>query len=133
MAPVACREPKHDGLTREGVKSVISYWPVSQKTCWHDASFCLGENPTKAFNHFDLCYSFKVLCWVEYGGTRQLHFTAKNYMQNYAYTAGEYQSQHIPHEWALWNLTVLMFLHYINQLHHSSIFNKCQRGCPACV
>ena len=80
MAPIAYRELEHDGLTGEGVTSVISYWPISQKMYWHDASFCLGENPTEAFNCFDLCYSFKLLCWAEYGETHQLHYAAKNYM-----------------------------------------------------
>ena len=90
MAPVACREPEHDGLTRMGLEAIISYWPISQKAHWHDANFCLGENPTIMLKCFDLCCSFKVLCQVEYGGTRQLHFVAKNYMRNYAYAAGEY-------------------------------------------
>ena len=85
MVPIACRELECDGLNGMGVSSVISYWPVSQKMHWHDASFYLGENPTEALNHFDLCYSFKVLCQAEYGGTHQLHFAAKNYMRNYAY------------------------------------------------
>ena len=119
MAPLACREPERDGLTGGGVTSVISYWPVSQKMYWHDASICLGENPTKALNRFDLCYSFKLLCWVEYGGTRQLHFAAKNYMRNYAYTAREYQPRCIPYKRALWTLAVLMFSHYINHLENT--------------
>ena len=119
MAPIACREPDRDGLTRTGELAVISYWPISQKTHWHDATFCLGENPTVAFNHFDLCYSFKVLCQVEYGGTRQLHFATKNYMRNSTYAAREYQPWRIPYEWALCNLTVLMFSHYINHLENT--------------
>ena len=119
MAPVACREPEHDGLTGRGVTSVISYWPVSQKTYWHDASICLGENPTVALSCFDLCYSFKLPCWAEYGSIRQLHYAAKNYMRNYAYTTGEHPPQHIPYERALRNLTVLMFSHYINHLENT--------------
>ena len=119
MAPIACRELEHDGLTGRDVTSVISYWPVSQKTHWHDARFCLGENPTEAFNRFDLCYSFKLLCWAEYGGTRQLHFAAKIYMRNYAYTAGEYQPRRILYERALRNLMVFMFSHYINHLENT--------------
>ena len=119
MAPVACRELDHDEITREGITSVISYWPVSQKTNWHNARICLGENPTEAFKHFDLCYSFKLLCCVEDGGTCQLHFAAKNYMRNYAYTAGEFQPRRILYQRALWNLTVLMFSHYINHLKNT--------------
>ena len=56
---------------------------ASQKTRWHDAHICLGETRTDAFNRFDLCYSLKVLCQAEYGGTRQLHHAAKNYARNY--------------------------------------------------
>ena len=119
MAPIACRELERDGLTRMVVEAMISYWPISQKTHWHDANFCLGENPTVMLNRFDLCYSFKVLCQVEYGRTRQLHFAAKNYMQNYAYAAREYQPRCITYQRALRNLMVLMFLHYINHLENS--------------
>ena len=120
MAPIACREPEHAELTGMGVTSVISYWPISQKMHWHNARICLGQNPTESFNHLDLCYSFKLLCRVEYGGTRQLHFTAKNYMRNYTYVAGEYQPRHITYEWALRNLMVLMFSHYINHLENTA-------------
>ena len=105
MAPVACREPEHDGLTGGGITSVISYWPISKKTYGHDASICLGENPTVALNHFDLVTA--------------LNYYAKNYMRNYAYTAGEHPSRHIPYKRALWNLTVLMFSHYINHLENT--------------
>ena len=70
-------------------------------------------------NHFDLCYSFKLLCRVEYGRTHQLHFATKNYMRNYAYTAREHPPQCIPYERALQNLTVLMFSHYINHLENT--------------
>ena len=117
MAPVACREPEHDTLTGEGITSVISYWPMGQRTYWHDAHICLGENPTETYKHFDLCYSFKVLCRADYGSTRQLHLAARNYMRNY--TAGLIQNQRITYERALWNLTVLMFSYYINHLESS--------------
>ena len=112
MAPVACREPECNTLTGEGITSVISYWPVSQRTHWYYACICLGEYPTNTFKHFDLCYSFKVLCQAEYSGTHQLHLAAKNYMRNY--TAGLHQNRWTLYERALWNLTVLMFSHYIN-------------------
>ena len=118
MAPIACREPERDGLTGRGVASIIAYWSVSQKMHWHHASFCLGENPTETFNRFDLFYSFKLLCQVEYGRTHQLHFATKNYMRNYAYAAREYQAWHIPYQRALRNLMVLMFSHYVN--HHEN-------------
>ena len=63
----------------------------------------------------------------------QLHFAAKNYMRNYAYTAREHQPRHIPYEQALRNLMVLMFSYYINHLentralegHQTLMVNKC--------
>ena len=100
----------------EGINGIISYWPASQKTHWHDARICLGETRTDALNHFDLCYSFKVLCQAEYGGTRQLHHAAKNYARNYGLTTGLHQNRRILYEWALRNLVVLMFSHYVNYL-----------------
>ena len=117
MAPVSSlRFRDHNELTGEGISGIISYWPASQKTRWHDARICLGETRTDAFNHFDLCYSFKVLCQAEYGGTRQLHHAAKNYAGNYGLIAGLHQNRHIPYERALRNLVVLMFSHYVNHL-----------------
>ena len=60
MAPVSGpRFRDHNELTGEGIHGIISYWPASQKTHWHEARICLGETRTDAFNHFDLCYSFK--------------------------------------------------------------------------
>ena len=117
MATVACREPEHDSLTGEGITSVISYWPTSQRSCWYDACICLGENPAKTHKCFDLCYSFKILCWAEYGGTRQLHLATKNYVCNY--TAGQPQNWQITYERALWNLMLLMFSHYINHIENT--------------
>ena len=88
MAPVSGpRFRDHNELTGEGINGIISYWPASQKTRWHDARICLGETRTDTFNRFDLCYSFKVLCQAEYGGTRQLHHAAKNYARNYGLSA----------------------------------------------
>ena len=89
---------------------------LAKKTRWHNARICLGETRTDAFNHFDLCYSFKVLCQAEYGGTRQLHHAAKNYARNYGLSTGLHQNLHIPYERALRNLVVLMFSHYVNHL-----------------
>ena len=121
MAPVSgLRFRDHNELTREGINGIISYWPASQKTCWHDACICLGETRTDTFNHFDLCYSFKVLCQAEYGGTRQLHHAAKNYALNYGLSAGLHQNQCIPYKRALRNLVVLMFSHYVNHLECTS-------------
>ena len=97
----------------------MSYWPSSQRTHWYDARICLGETWTDTLNHFDLCYSFKMLCWAEYGGTCQLHIATKNYVCNYAYSAGIHQNRRISYKRALRNLTVLMFSHFVHQLESS--------------
>ena len=133
MAPTACREPDRDALTGEGITSVISYWPISQRTYWHDARICLGENPSKTFKHFDLYYSFKMLCWAKYGSTRELHLAMKNYVCNYSISASQHQGRQIPYEQALRNLIVLMFSYYINHLentralegHRTLMVHKC--------
>ena len=119
MAPVS--HPRYrdgDGLTGVGIVD-ISYWPASQRTRWYDARICLGETRTDTLNRFDLCYSFKMLCQVEYGGTHQLHIAAKNYTHNYTYTAGIHQNRQITYKRALRNLMVLMFSHFVHQLENS--------------
>ena len=117
MAFVACREPERDTLTGGEITSVISYWPTVQKIRWHDAHICLGERPAETYNRFDLCYSFKILCRAEYGGTQQLHIAVKNYIRNY--TAGQPLNWRITYERALRNLIVLMFSHYINHIENT--------------
>ena len=120
MAPIS--DPRYrdwDGLTGGGIVNIISYWPASQRTRWYDARICLGETRTNTLNRFDLCYSFKMLCWAEYGGTRQLHIAMKNYTRNYTYTARIHQNRWITYERALRNLTVLMFSHFVHQLENS--------------
>ena len=120
MAPVSSpRYRDHNELTGQGIVNIISYWPSSQRTRWHDAHICLGETRTDTLNCFDLCYSFKMLCRAEYGGTCQLHIAAKNYVRNYAYSAGIHQNRRISYERALRNLTVLMFSHFVHQLESS--------------
>ena len=86
---------------------------MSQRTHWHDARICLGENPAKTFKRFDLCYSFKMLCWAEYDSTHQLHLAAKNYMHNYS--ARLCQNWQIPYEHTLRNLVVALVLGWF---HH---------------
>ena len=120
MAPVSGpRFRDHNELTRGGISSIILYWPASQKTRRYDARICLGETKTDTFNRLDLCYSFKVLCQAEYGGTLQLHHAAKNYVRNYGLSAGLHQNRRIPYERVLRNLVVLMFFHYVNHLECS--------------
>ena len=120
MAPVSgLRYRDHNELTGQGVVNIISYWPSSQRTHWHDACICLGEIRTDTLNRFDLCYSFKMLCRAEYGGTHELHIAVKNYVRNYAYSTGIHQNRRISYERALRNLTVLMFSHFVHQLESS--------------
>ena len=120
MAPVSgLRYGDWDELTGGGIVNIISYWPASQRTRWYNARICLGETRTNTLNPFDLCYSFKMLCRAEYGGTCQLHIATKNYAQNYSYTAGIHQNRQITYKRALRNLTVLMFSHYVHQLENS--------------
>ena len=91
MAPVSGpRYWDQDELTGGGIVNIISYWPASQRTRWYDARICLGETRTNTLNHFDLCYSFKMLCRAEYGGTCQLHLATKNYARNYTAILPEY-------------------------------------------
>ena len=132
MAPISSmRYQDRDELTRGGIVNIISYWPASPRTHWYNAHICLGETRTNnahiclgetrtdTLNHFDLCYSFKMLCQVEYGGTHQLHLAAKNYMRNYSLSAGLHQNWPITYERAMRNLTVLMFSHYMHHLESS--------------
>ena len=116
MAPVLSpRYWDQDELTGGGIVNIISYWLDSQRTRWYDVPICLGETWTDTLNHFDLCYSFKMLCWAEYGGTHQLHLAMKNYMHNYTLSTRLHQNQRIPYKRALRNLMVLMFSHYLHQ------------------
>ena len=121
MAPISGpRYRDRDELTGGGIVNIISYWPASQRTRWYDARICLGETRTNTLNHFDLCYSFKMLCRAEYGGTRQLHLAARRAMPVIIPILPEYiRTVRITYERALRNLTVLMFCHCVHQLENS--------------
>ena len=142
MAPVSGpRYRDRDELTGGGIDNIISYRPASQRTRWCSARICLGETWTDTLKRFDLCYSFKMLCRAEYGGTCQLHLAAKNYARNYTYTAGIHQNRRITYERALRNLTVLMFSHFMHQLgnsgslegHRTLIVHECLQVVAALV
>ena len=77
----------------------------------HGATFCLGENPD--FKCFDLCYSFKTLVCLEYGGFRQLHQTVWNYRNNRVADFARSEDTRMSYEKALQNLIVFLFAHYI--------------------
>ena len=132
MAPISSpRYQDRDELTRGGIVNIISYWPASPRTRWYDARICLGETRTDdariclgetrrdTLNRFDLCYSFKMLCQAEYGGTRQFHLAAKNYTRNYSLSTRLHQNRCITYERALRNHMVLMFSHYMHHLEGS--------------
>ena len=77
----------------------------------HSAPFCLGEDPD--FKHFDLCYSFKALVCLEYGGFGQLHQAAWNYRINCVAAFARSEDTCMSYEKALQNLIVSLFAHYI--------------------
>ena len=86
--------------------------PVSIRQNWdHSALFCLGENPD--FKRFDLCYSFKTLVHLEYGGFGQLHQAAWNYRNNRVAAFARSEDTRMSYEKALRNLIVFLFAHYI--------------------
>ena len=111
-------EPNRNELTGAEITSFISYWPASQRESWHYADFCLGEIFPGSAKHLDLCYSFRLLCEVEYGGRKGLHYATKNYMRNYDVAAGS-TTRCIPYERALRNLIVIMFLHHVGSMENS--------------
>ena len=82
--------------------SILAYHPVTiRQNREHGAQFCLGESPE--FKQFDLCYSFKTLVQVEYGGVRQLYDTAWNYWNNRLLVYGNCEDTQMSYEKALRN------------------------------
>ena len=77
----------------------------------HSAPFCLWENLD--FKRFDLCYSFKTLVHLEYGGFGQLHQAMWNYHNNWVAAFTRSEDTCMSYEKALWNLIVFLFAHYI--------------------
>ena len=86
--------------------------PIGIRQNWdHGVPLCLGENP--GFKHFDLCYSFKTLVCLDYGGFGQLHQAAWNYQNNRVAAFARSEDNRMSYEKALWNLIVFLFAHYI--------------------
>ena len=85
----------------------ISIWQNQD----HGAPFCLGENPD--FKRFDLCYSFKTLVRLDYGGFGQLHQAAWNYRNNRVAAFTRSEDNRMSYEKALRNLIVFSFAHHI--------------------
>ena len=89
-----------------------SYHPITiRQNQENGAPFCLGENPD--FKPFDLCYSFKALVYVEYGGFVLLHKAAWNYQNNRVAAFNHSEDARMSYEKGLWNLVVFLFAHYI--------------------
>ena len=91
--------------------SIVTIQLVSGKNQDHGAPFCLGENPD--FKCFDLCYSFKTLVHLDYGGFGQLHQAAWNYRNNQVAAFARSEDNRMSYEKALRNLIVFLFAHYI--------------------
>ena len=80
MAPGQHAPDAHQNLT-SNYNLNYSYHPITIRQNWEKgAPFCLGENLD--FKQFDLCYSFKALVCVEYGGFAALHEAVWNYRNN---------------------------------------------------
>ena len=112
MAPVAHRHSIHRNLTSDYL-SILQYHPITARqipgsSVW----FCLGESPELKCS--DLCYSFKTLVVIEYGGLKQLHKATWNYQNNQLSILGDLSNVRMSYEKALWNLVVFMFGHYID-------------------
>ena len=110
MAPEQHAPDAHRNLT--GNYNFNCSHPVSiRQNQDHSAPFCLGENPD--FKRFDLCYSFKTLVCLDYGGFRQLHQAARTYRNNQVAAFARSEDNCMSYEKALRNLIVFLFAHYI--------------------
>ena len=117
MAPVSGSWFRdHNELTGEGINSIISYWPASQKTRWHDARICLGR-PRQTPLTVLISVTVSRCCARQSTGEPDSYTMQLRIMpRNYGLTAGLHQNRRIPYERALRNLVVLMFSHYVNHL-----------------
>ena len=110
MVPRQLAPDAHRNLT--GNYDFNCFHPISIRQNWENgAPFCLGESPD--YKHFDLCYSFKALVHLEYGGFGQLHDAAWNYQNNHVAAFTHSEDAHMSYEKALRNLVVFLFAHYI--------------------
>ena len=100
------------GIT--GVSATINCHPVSpRKSRHHYAVLCLGESPAQnRLKCLDLRCSFEALVKAEYGGCDHLDFAARNYVENVR--REETGICGITYEWALWNLVVAIYKHYVD-------------------
>ena len=111
MAPGQHAPDAHQNLTGN-YDFNCSYHPISiRQNRENSAPFCLGENPN--YKCFDLCYSFKTLVHLEYGGFGQLHKAAWNYRNNWVAAFNHSEDTRMSYKKALQNLVVFLFAHYI--------------------
>ena len=110
MAPGQHAPDAHWNLT--GNYDFNCFHPISiRQNRENGALFCLGENLD--YKCFDLCYSFKTLVHLEYGGFGQLHEAVWNYRNNQVAAFAHSEDAHMSYEKALRNLVVFLFAHYI--------------------
>ena len=94
--------------------------PISIRQNWdHVAPFCLGENPDS--KRFDLCYSFKTLVRLDYGGFGQLHQAAWNYRNNRVAAFAQLEDNCMSYEKVLRNLIVFLLLRPLNAMVPSKV------------
>ena len=120
MAPGACGESSSASINGT-FATLIGYHPVTPRKSWHHcAMLCLGEGSTQArLKCLDLHCSFEALVNAEYGGRVHLDFAARNYMENVR--REETGITGLTYEWALRNLIVVMYSHYVDLFHcHTS-------------
>ena len=111
MAPGQHAPDAHRNLTGNYNFNYFCYPITVRQNRENGALFCLGENPD--FKPFDLCYSFKALVHVEYGGFASLHEAAWNYWNNWVAPFNHSEDARMSYEKGLQNLVVFLFTHYI--------------------
>ena len=116
MAPGQHAPDAHRNLTGN-YNFNYSYHPVTiRQNRENGAPFCLGEKPD--FKQFDLCYRFKALVCVEYGGFASLHEAAWNYRNNRVAAFNHSEDARMSYEKGLRNLVVFLFAHYIEAFEY---------------
>ena len=130
MAPGQHAPDAHRNLTSNYIFNCSHPISIRQNRD-HGAPLCLGENPD--FKRFDLCYSFKTLVRLDYGGFRQLHQAAWNYRNNRVAAFARSEDNRMSYKKALRNLIVFLFAHYIEafechdarQVHRAILALEC--------
>ena len=106
MAPRQHAPDAHRNLTSNYDFNYSCHQITTRQNRENGAPFCLGENLD--FKQFDLCYSFKALVHVEYGGFGSLHQAAWNYRNNRVATFNHSEDARMSYEKVLQNLVVFL-------------------------